>query len=273
MIHIKAKSQIRKVSLLLLSLCLCLVMTHLFPIAVSAAGDAPINWYCVRAKNHAQPLADPSLSFTEAYGGYYIDHTHTSPEDTDKVVYLTFDAGYENGNVAKVLDALKTENVPAAFFVLGHLAEANPELLRRMAEEGHLICNHTYTHKDMTASADGVLTEELTRLENACRELAGVEVAKYFRPPEGKFDRHMLTEAQALGYKTIFWSFAYADWDNGKQPNPAAAKRKILDNIHNGAVLLLHPTSATNAAILGDVIRALKADGYRFGTLDELTGG
>ena len=100
-----------------------------------------------------------------------------------------------------------------------------------------------------------------------------LEVAKYYRPPEGKFDAAMLCEAQKLGYKTVFWSFAYADWDNGKQPDPAMAKKKILDNLHNGAVILLHPTSATNAAILGDLIREMRARGYRFGTLDELTGG
>ena len=123
----------------------------------------------------------------------------------------------------------------------------------------------------MTGSRVSELEEELSRLETACRELCNVEVTKFFRPPEGKFDRGMLMEAQKLGYQTIFWSFAYADWDNQKQPDPIAAKKKILENIHNGAVLLLHPTSATNAAILGEVIEELKAEGYRFGTLFELT--
>lgn len=239
--------------------------------AAFAAGDTPQGWYCVRAKEHRQPRADAALSYIEQYGGYYIDHRHADPQSEDKVVYLTFDAGYENGNVEKILDTLKAAAVPAAFFILGHLPEAHPALVRRMAEEGHLVCNHTYTHKDMTGQNVQALEGELTRLETACRDLCGVETAKFFRPPEGKFDRGMLTEAQRLGYKTVFWSFAYADWDNQKQPDPAAAKQKILDNIHNGAVILLHPTSATNAAILGDVISALKADGYRFGTLYELT--
>ncbi len=252
-------------------LCLTLLLTGILP--VSAAGAAPMGWYCVRAKDHKQPRADAALSYVEQYGGYYIDHRHTSIDDEDKVVYLTFDAGYENGNVAKVLDALKAAEVPGAFFILGNLPEAEPDLVRRMAEEGHLVCNHTFTHKDMTGQGVGQLEGELNRLETACRDLCGVEVAKFFRPPEGKFDRGMLTEAQRLGYKTIFWSFAYADWDNNKQPSPEKAKQKILDNIHNGAVILLHPTSATNAAILGDVIATLKADGYRFGTLYELTEG
>jgi len=256
-------------SLLSLLLCLSLAVWEVTPI--QAAGEKPIGWYCVRAKEHKQPCADPTLSFVEQYGGYYIDHRHTSPDAEDKVVYLTFDAGYENGNVAKILDTLKAEEVPAAFFILGNLPEAQPTLVRRMADEGHLVCNHTFTHKDMTGSRVDQLAEELSRLETACKDLCGVTVAKFFRPPEGKFDRLMLMEAQRAGYKTVFWSFAYADWDNQKQPQPAAARQKILENMHNGAVILLHPTSATNAAILGEVITTLKVEGYRFGTLYELT--
>ena len=252
---------------LVLSLCLCL------PCCLSAAaqGETPQGWYCVRAKNHLQPRADAALTFVESYGGYYIDHRHAAPDAEEKVVYLTFDAGYENGNVERVLDTLKAAEVPGAFFILGNLPESEPELVRRMAAEGHLVCNHTFTHKDMTGKNVSLLEGELGRLESACRNLCGVEVAKFFRPPEGRFDRGMLTEAQRLGYKTVFWSFAYADWDNKKQPEPATAKQKILDNIHNGAVILLHPTSSTNAAILGEVIAVLKAEGYRFGTLFELT--
>ena len=236
------------------------------------AHAAGTGWYCVRAKNHAQPVADPPLREVEKYGGYYIDHTHTDPNASDKVVYLTFDAGYENGNVAKILDVLKAEGATAAFFILGNLPASHPDLVRRMAAEGHLVCNHTYTHKNLCGAPAGALTAELTRLEAACRE-AGVEMAKFYRPPEGCFEIPMLEEACAAGYRTVFWSFAYADWDNRKQPDPAVAKSKILDNIHNGEVMLLHPTSATNAAILGEVLQELKARGYRFGTLNELVGG
>ena len=250
-----------------------LVLTFLvtaFTLTTHAAGTG---WYCTRAKNHAQPVADPPLRAVEQYGGYYIDRTHTDPNAEDKVIYLTFDAGYENGNVAKVLDALKAEGATGAFFILGNLPDCHPDLVRRMADEGHLVCNHTYTHKNLCGAPAGALTAELTRLENACRDMVGVEMAKYYRPPEGCFDSAMLREAQTAGYKTVFWSFAYADWDNDRQPDPTAAKTKILDNLHNGEVMLLHPTSATNAAILGDVLREIKARGYRFGTLDELTGG
>ena len=247
----------------------CLLLTAVLPLPAHGQGTG---WYCVRTRNHAQPVADAPLRAAEEYGGYYIDHRHTDPNASDKVVYLTFDAGYENGNVAKILDTLGEEGVSAAFFVLGQLPTAHPDLIRRMAEEGHLVCNHTYTHKNLCGAPAGALTAELKRLEEACSAV-GVTVSPYYRPPEGCFDTAMLKEAQAAGYKTVFWSFAYADWDNEKQPDPAAAKAKILENLHNGGVILLHPTSATNAAILGDVIREMKAMGYRFGTLDELTGG
>ncbi len=246
---------------------LFLLSTLILPTHAAGTG-----WYCVRAKNHAQPVADPPLREVEKHGGYYIDHHHTDPNGDDKVVYLTFDAGYENGNVGKVLDALKAEGGTGAFFILGNLPEAHPELVRRMVDEGHQVCNHTFTHKNLCGAPAGELTAELKRLEGACTAI-GVRLSPYFRPPEGCFDTALLREAQSAGYRTVFWSFAYADWDNAKQPDPAAAKKKILDNLHNGAVILLHPTSATNAAILGDVLREMKTMGYRFGTLDELTGG
>ncbi len=239
--------------------------------AACTSGGAGLSWYCAHRKNHVQPEADARFDFVEAHDGYYIDHRHADPEASDKVVYLTFDAGYENGNVARVLDALREESVPGAFFVLGHLAETNPALIRRMTEEGHLVCNHTFTHKNLTGASPEALANELGRLERACLDCAGVTVSKYYRPPEGRFDQAMLDAASSLGYKTIFWSFAYSDWDNARQPDPAWARKKILDNVHNGAVMLLHPTSETNATVLGEVIRTLKSEGYRFGTLDELT--
>ncbi len=246
-----------------------LIMLHL-PLSARAAGTG---WYTPRAKDHRQPTFGADLRAVEPYGGYYMDHRHTDPDAEDKVVYLTFDAGYENGNVEKVLDALQAEGATGAFFILGHVAEKYPALTRRMADEGHLVCNHTYSHKNLCGASEETVAEELGKLERVCLEGAGVTVAKYFRPPEGTFDTAMLKTVQDMGYKTVFWSFAYADWDNARQPDPAAAKKKILDNLHHGAVILLHPTSATNAAILGDVLREMKAQGYRFGSLDELTGG
>ncbi len=244
------------------------------PLSIRAGDISPaegMNWYCAHAKGHVQPRADSCFDFVESCGGYYIDHRHSDANAEDKVIYLTFDVGYENGNVARILDILRDENVTGAFFVLGHVAEKNPELLRRMTDEGHLVCNHTFTHQALIGAPTEAISAELGRLENACLANAGVTMAKYFRPPEGRFDRAMLESAQALGYKTVFWSFAYADWDNHRQPNPKWAKEKILANVHNGEVMLLHPTSETNVLVLGDVLRTLRSQGYRFGTLDELT--
>ncbi len=252
-------------SILAFLLSVCLLST----VSVFSKGDC-YNWYCVRNKEHKQPVADANMRFIEEFDGYYVDHKHDDA-NTEKVIYLTFDAGYENGNVAKILDVLKEENVPGAFFVLKNLIVRNPELIERMVNEGHLVCNHTATHKDMTkCSSVEEFQQELKALETVYSEKTGKQLAHYYRPPEGKFSRKNLEYAKALGYKTIFWSFAYADWDNGRQMSNQAAKEKILSNIHNGEIMLLHPTSATNAAILGDVIQELKNLGYRFGSLDEL---
>ena len=223
------------------------------------------NWYCKRTKDHSKPPLAEEFEFIGSYSGHYIGLTD------EKKIYLTFDAGYENGNVAKILDVLKENETPAAFFVLSNLICTNTDLVKRMADEGHLVCNHTSKHKDMSKINDKESFEkELKALEDIYKEKTGREMAKYFRPPEGKFTKQTLEFANGMGYKTIFWSFAYADWDNNSQMSESAAKAKILDNIHSGAVILLHPTSATNAAILEDVIKELKDLGYTFGTLDEL---
>lgn len=241
--------------------------------SISASQNTVYSWYCKRNKDHKQPVADSNMQWIEKYNGYYIDHLH-GDDAADKVVYLTFDAGYENGNVEKILTVMREENVRGAFFILGHLITSCPDLVRQMAEDGHTVCNHTNRHKDMTQVSDfDAFQKELKSLEMLYRDTVGGEMAHYYRPPEGKFDERSMDYANRLGYKTIFWSLAYADWDNNNQPDEAVAKKKILDHVHNGAVILLHPTSATNANILGDLIRELKGMGYRFGTLDELVAG
>ncbi len=237
----------------------------------SFAQESSKSWYCVRNKNHLQPIVGADISFVESYGGYYIDHKHGDSCE-DKVLYLTFDAGYENGNVAKILDVLKQKNAPGAFFVLRNLIVKNTDLVKRMADEGHLVCNHTSLHPDMSKKVTFEdFSAELGALETVYREYTGREVSKYFRPPEGRFNTDTLRFAQQMGYSTVFWSFAYEDWNNSSQMSTDAAKKKVLDNIHNGAVILLHPTSDTNAQILGDIIDECRAQGYRFSTLDELT--
>lgn len=251
-------------------LCLCATVSLLTASALAENASKKYSWYCIRNSEHAQPHLDNELRFIEQYNGYHVDKKHGDSCD-EKMVYLTFDAGYENGNIAKILDVLKKEQVPGAFFVLGNLITTNTDLILRMIDEGHTVCNHTYSHKDMTAYSREDFAAELKKLEDTYTQYTGKTMPKYYRPPKGTFSRENMEHANALGYKTIFWSFAYADWDNNKQMSPQKAKEKILSNIHNGAVLLLHPTSSTNAEILGEVIRELKEQGYEFGTLDQLT--
>lgn len=246
-----------------ISFCMALLTA-----AMSTAGTG---WYFQHSKHGEQMPPPPELAYIEEYDGYYADHRHTTMEDEDKVLYLTFDAGYENGNVAKVLDVLQTENVPGAFFILEGLVKHSPELVQRMEAEGHLVCNHTASHRDMTTvNSLEMFRAELERMENVYTELTGKRLAPFYRPPEGKVSERALHYAKECGYSTILWSFAYGDWDNGKQMDPAKAKEKILSETHNGEILLLHPTSATNAAILGDLIHAWREMGFRFGTLEEL---
>ena len=252
----------------ILSLMFALVVILCLVLPVGATSQT-YSWFCVHRKDHLQPKADASLSFIEEYNGFYIDKKRGDDSD-DKVIYLTFDAGYENGNIERILNVLKAENVPAAFFVLGHMIEKETELVMRMQNEGHLLCNHTYSHKSMVNKSREEFVAELEKLEKCCIEKTGKPLAKYYRPPEGKFDEDSLRYACEMGYKTVFWSFGYDDWDNARQMSRERAKKKILENSHNGEIMLLHPTSSTNAEVLKDVICELRNEGYRFGSLDEL---
>ncbi len=189
----------------------------------------------------------------------------------EKVIYLTFDAGYSTENVEKILDVLKEEQVSAAFFILPAIYKYTPQVAARMADEGHLVCNHTLTHANVAKLSAEETERELLSLEAEYENYTGNKMAKYFRPPEGIFSETTLSVCEKLGYKCVFWSFAYADWDNNAQKDVQWAKEKILSTAHNGEVMLLHPNSKTNATILKDVIRQLKSEGYTFETLDRLS--
>lgn len=235
------------------------------------AANPCISWYCVRNKEHAQPKLSNELNFVENYDLIWCDKENDGFNDGEKVIYLTFDAGYENGNIKKIVDVLKEEDVKATFFILDNMILKNKDLVSKMIEDGHLIANHTMKHKDMTKFTKiEDFEKELTSLEELYRETFGVDMKKIYRPPEGKVSEENLKWAKELGYKTVMWSFAYADWDNNKQPSCEAAMKKILDNLHNGEIMLLHPTSKTNAEIMKALIKDLKGKGYRFATVDEI---
>ena len=189
----------------------------------------------------------------------------------EKVLYLTFDAGYENGCTAKILDVLQKHEVSAAFFLVGNYLEKNGDLVRRMVAEGHIVGNHTMHHPDMSKISDkAAFSKELSDLEALFKEITGETIPKYYRPPQGSYSEDNLRMAKELGYKTVFWSLAYVDWNNDKQPTAEYAFSKLLPRTHNGAVVLLHSTSQTNAEILDQLLARWKEMGYRFGTLEEL---
>ena len=194
-------------------------------------------------------------------------------DTNQKVLYLTFDAGYENGFTPQILDVLKKHQVPAAFFLVGNYLEREPDLVRRMTEEGHIVGNHTWSHPDMSKiQKKEDFSRELKQVEDQYREITGQDLKRYYRPPQGIYSEENLQMAKELGYRTVFWSLAYVDWNNDAQPTSEEAFSKLLPRTHDGAVILLHSTSQTNAAILEELIIRWKEQGYTFGTLDELFG-
>lgn len=245
----------------------------IFVIAFSVKSEATnsVGWYCIRNKNHEQPQLDKTLDIVEKYDVVWVDKRYSSMNDKEKVIYLTFDAGYENGNVEKILDVLNEEGVNAGFFVLDNILVKNKSLIEKMIENGHVIANHTLNHKDMSKiKSKESFKKELESLEDVYKKEYGLEMEKIYRPPEGKFNEDNLKWATELGYKTVMWSFAYADWDNDRQMSAEKAKQKIFENLHNGEIMLLHPTSSTNAEIMKEIITELKNQGFRFGSLTEL---
>lgn len=211
------------------------------------------------------PVGNASSEELEALSARYLGDV------SEPVIYLTFDAGFENGNTPAILDALKKHHAPAAFFLVGNYLETAPDLVRRMVEEGHVVGNHTTSHPDMSKIADlETFQQELKGVEDLYREVTGEEMLKLYRPPQGKFSLENLKQAQQLGYTTVFWSLAYVDWYTDNQPTKEQAFDKLLPRIHNGAIALLHSTSSTNAQILDELLTKWEQAGYRFGNLKEL---
>ena len=211
------------------------------------------------------PVGNASCEELKQYHAAYMDDTE------EKVIYLTFDCGYENGNLPAILDALKKHNVPATFFVVGNFLSDNPDLIKRMVEEGHIVGNHTYTHPDMSKiSTMESFSKEIQDVEKLYQEITGKEMIKFYRPPQGKYSEENLKMAKELGYKTFFWSLAYVDWYQDKQPTKEEAFDKLLGRIHPGAVVLLHNTSSTNGQILDELLTKWEEMGYTFKSLDQM---
>ena len=223
------------------------------------------SWGLSFRQEGSAPVGTAGMEQLRQYDAAYLGDTR------EKVLYLTFDAGYENGCTEQVLDTLKKHQVRAAFFLVGNYIERNADLVRRMVEEGHIVGNHTMHHYDMSKlSQKETFSKELTDLEDLFRQTTGKELPKFYRPPQGVYSQDNLKMAKELGYKTVFWSLAYVDWLNDKQPTREEAFRKLLPRTHNGAVVLLHSTSKTNAEILDDLLTQWENLGYRFGSLEEL---
>ena len=236
--------------------------------APAAIATAAGNWGLSFQAEGAPPIGNATAEQLAQHRAYYVG------DATQKRICLTFDAGYENGYTATILDTLKKQEVPAAFFVVGHYLESAPDLVKRMVAEGHTVANHTYSHPDMSAIAGkDAFLHELRRVEEKYKAVTGQDMGKYYRPPQGKYSEANLKMAHEAGYTTFFWSLAYVDWHTDEQPTREQALEKLVGRIHPGAVVLLHSTSATNAAVLEEVIIKWKEMGYTFGTLAELCGG
>lgn len=234
------------------------------PVNEGTAADTTVHsWYFLRNAEHLPPGTDAAYKSMLSGRGFYL-----GPTDS-KTVYLTFDAGYENGFTDDILDALADNGVRAAFFVTGSYVRRNAELVKRMDREGHIIGNHSMTHPTIPLLTNEKIEEEIMSVHRMVQETTGQEPA-FFRPPAGQFNDRTLRVTSELGYATVFWSMAYRDWEVDNQPGPEVAYRHVMDNLHNGAVILLHNVSSSNAAALDRILKDVKARGYRFGTLDEI---
>lgn len=198
-----------------------------------------------------------ALSFQEEYAEF---GAYALSADENRII-LTFDQGYENGYTAAILDTLKEKNATAVFFLTGDYAKREPELVQRMIREGHMLGNHGMQHAAIPTLSDAELETEVMSLHRYVQEQYGYEM-QYFRPPCGEYDARTLAKVQSMGYRTVFWSMAYVDWNVDAQPEPQAALTRLTQAAHGGAIYLLHSVSSTNAAILGDLIDALRAEGY-----------
>lgn len=245
------------------SICAVLVILASLctPLSSLASG---YGWGYSKNEAHKIPDIGKYASLLEKYNAYYADSSG------EKNVYVTFDNGYEQGYTADILDVLKKHQVPATFFVTGHYVKEEPELVKRMVREGHIVGNHSYHHPDFTVMNKKNIKKELESLEEAVAAISDQKDMKYLRPPRGMFNEDTLKWANELGYIHIFWSLAFKDWETDKQKGWKYAFDQVREQIHPGAIILLHTVSSDNAKALEKMIRALQKQGYSFKSLDDL---
>ena len=231
--------------------------------STQSVSNKKIGWGIKRNNNHEQPdVGKENRNILEESKGICLGNSE------DKTIYLTFDEGYEAGYTSRILDILKENDVKATFFLTAHYVNTQEELVQRMIDEGHIIGNHTVNHKSMPDLSEEEIKKEVMDLHQVIYEKFNYEM-KYIRPPKGEFSQRTLQLTNSLEYTTVMWSFAYEDWNEDKQPNEEKSKQKILDNLHNGEIMLLHGNSKTNIDILDSVIKEAKNMGYTFKSLDE----
>ncbi|MBS2967782.1 delta-lactam-biosynthetic de-N-acetylase [Metabacillus sp. KIGAM252] len=241
-----------------------LVFMLLFPNAAQAVSNAPMNWGFEKSKNHEPAqIGKEREQLLAKYSSFYLGNP------AKKDIYLTFDNGYENGYTPQILDVLQKHHVPATFFVTGHYLEDQPALVQRMAKEGHIVGNHSWFHPDLTTVSDARLKAELDNVSKRVKKLTGQD-AHYLRPPRGVFSERVLSLANEYGYQTVFWSLAYVDWKTDAQRGWRYAYDNMMNQIHPGAIMLLHTVSKDNADALEKAVIDLKKQGYRFRSLDDL---
>lgn len=248
------------------AICCGFLLTLAFSGNAEAISNKAIHWGFSKSKNHQPADAGQELNtLLQQYDAFYLGNTK------EKTIYLTFDNGYENGYTPQVLDVLKKQNVKAAFFVTGHFVKDQPELIKRMAEEGHIIGNHSYHHPDLTTKTSRVIQEELETVDEEVYKITGEKNSLYLRPPRGVFSERVLEETKKLGYQTVFWSVAFVDWKINAQKGWRYAYDNMMKQAHPGAIYLLHTVSKDNAEALDQAITDLKKEGYTFKSLDDLT--
>lgn len=253
----------KNIILIIISLLLVIAITFSCKHYISATKNT--NWGLSFKTNGEPPTGNASVEYLKNFNSYFLG------DISKKEIYITFDAGYEAGFMPQILEALKKHNVKATFFVVGTLIKSDPELIKSISDNGHYVGNHTMHHPNMSKiSTMESFKKEIEDVEKLFKDVTGKDLDKFYRPPQGIYSESNLQMANELGYKTIFWSLAYVDWYKNNQPTHDEAFNKLIPRIHNGAIILLHSTSKTNAEILDELLTKLENLGYTFGDLEKL---